>query len=875
MELWVPDKKNIWIKKLISEKDRKEEYLPVNLNFDTSVSNLTLLPFLHEASVLDSLKIRYAKDEIYTFTGNTLLAINPYQSLDIYSLSENFPEAHVFTVAKRAYKGILSGKSQSIIANGESGAGKTVTTKHLLKYLCHQSGRKLGERIIKANPILEAFGNAKTIRNNNSSRFGKFIVLNYDDSDNLIGANIETYLLEKIRVTSYSQDEQSFHIFSIIENDKKKHNLISVMLSFGLTKSFINKVFSLIEGCKSLLKLAYPINKEKLTDIAKQIGWNVDELYNSLTIRTIKAGLEVVTIDLNESEFKIALKSLTQNLYENMFHEIVNSINELLNYENNSNDSNDSNDSIDSTDSTKFIGILDIFGFEVFQKNNLEQLCINYANEKLQDLFSSHVFKHEQNLYKEEQISWENIDFPNNQECLNFFEGKPVSFMTLLNEECILPKGNDKSLYNKVINRFEDNQTLSTKENKKMDLEFIVKHYAGKVTYTINDYIRKNRNRQINNNKSEKLASYFMKQLNSLIKVIKNTSQQYIRCIKPNDNDIKKTFDSSRVVEQLRYGGVIESIRVSRAGYPIRYPIYLFNNRYNIIINGLQFQSNELNKELHCLLLDKLDILSESDSDYQIGLTKVFIKKILHEKIETLRAEVLEKKSIIIGSFFKMTLAKLKYQKSLKAITLIQTIIRMSFSKRKLLHLRRQKANTLIMCYVIGYNIRRKYLNFKKAISLLKTKFRSYQNKIRLITKIQAIIKGYLIMKKYQKKKVSLIVIQSIIRRKIAFLIYRKEKRKLRDTTYLNTTNKELTRKLKKANEEIIRLKEIKETKESEQKNNNLKEQIEKLKKGIARRDKLIITKEKVNLELITKMGRLLQINDHLKNLKYEYHLKR
>ena len=457
---WILENKK-WTKSNELKENNSLVYLGNNEE-DSDLDNLIDLIHLNEPSILYSSLVRYKKDKIYTFTGNILLAINPFKKIDMYGLEwinkfrkglNEMVEPHPYYISQNCLTNLFKNdRNQVVLVSGESGAGKTVTTKFIMKYIsqvANKSVENLENKILASNPIIEAFGNAKTLRNDNSSRFGKFIKLLFNE-ERLVGAKIESYLLEKIRLTSLGKGERNFHIFYLLLSSHPDYsgkiedfNLLNKSnvnhRADGVTdleqyeeliSSFKNLNFSDLE-IDNIFKFSYFIlnlgncSNGDLNNMDKELSSSLDfdlELFqNYLEINKIKVGTEIIEKKRNEKEKRIVLETVCQNLYLLLFNFIINKINNNIN-----------------TSYDKYIGILDIFGFEVFKKNNFEQLCINYTNERLQNIFNKFIFELEQKEYKREGIEWEDIPFSSNNQIINLIDsGKGGSLFSCLIEQSI------------------------------------------------------------------------------------------------------------------------------------------------------------------------------------------------------------------------------------------------------------------------------------------------------------------------------------------------------------------------------------------------------------------------------------------------------
>ena len=921
-KIWIPDTKESWVlaeiisinedKVIIKNGNIEKEYLLdgcLLCNSECNQENLIRLTHLHEASILNSLYIRYIDNNIYTFTGDILIAVNPFKKLDLYnsktitSFSNGDKSPHPYFICQNAYQSILTTKqNQSILVSGESGAGKTQTSKIIMEYLSaisKNSEINIDEKILSSNPILEAFGNAKTIRNNNSSRFGKYIKINFNSNGTIIGSKIETYLLEKVRILYQAENERNFHIFYQIlegfsEDMKKKYcltetnyryltNIIiksdnnisdkeefeKLLLAFhilGFSEKEKNNIFSIIVSILYLGNIDFTNEGSQITNNTKLYLQNISKILNipynliedNLCYSTIIIGNEEIRKELDRKQCETFRNSLAKHLYSILFNWIVNKI----------------NIEIKGSNEEKFIGILDIFGFEVFENNSFEQLCINFANESLQNQFNNYIFKSEQEEYEREKISWKNITFPDNIECLKTLSGKGGIF-SILDAECLFPKGNDISFNNKLIKKYSENKYISFNKIRK-NQSFIVNHYAGKVCYNTDSFCNKNKNRMSNeintiiknidsdiirdylvikgNNldmkisiiKSETTSSYFRKQLKKLLSNIEKTKPYYIRCIKPNDKNISNNFVKKRVSEQLKYGGVLEAIRVSRAGYPIRFLHKDFYECYFMIEQNKKSYFDFINNILEKMNIDK--------TNFQIGVTKLFLKKKSYNKIEKEKGIILYTNSCILQKNIRKYLQEKSYKNTINKIIICQSIIR-----RKILIFKLTRILKTQKSIIIQKNTRR-FLYYKE-----------YRIILTSIKKIQSIYRLYIKNKKELAEKIlrKIILLQSVFRRKKVRSIYCKYALSIIkiQNFYRIKKSKKLLRKKKKEKKSIKYLQKEKNKLEDRLKMKNI--ELQKIKKENKKPDKNDVNKlqykfsesEKANLMLSEKMNKLLVSN--------------
>ncbi|XP_042166550.1 myosin-10 isoform X2 [Oncorhynchus tshawytscha] len=545
-------------KKAMVNKDDIQKMNPPKFS---KVEDMAELTCLNEASVLHNLKDRYYSGLIYTYSGLFCVVINPYKYLPIYS--ENIIEMyrgkkrhemppHIYAISESAYRCMLQDREdQSILCTGESGAGKTENTKKVIQYLAHvasshkgkkdhsippespkpvklQSGAlfygELERQLLQANPILESFGNAKTVKNDNSSRFGKFIRINFDVTGYIVGANIETYLLEKSRAVRQAKDERTFHIFYqllcgagehlrsdlllegfnsyrflsngniTVPGQQDKDNFQETMEAMHIMSFSHDEILAMLKVVSSVLQFGNIVfKKERNSDQASMpentaaqklchlLGLNVMEFTRAILSPRIKVGRDYVQKAQTKEQADFAVEALAKATYERLFRWLVHRINKAL-------------------DRTKrqgasFIGILDIAGFEIFQLNSFEQLCINYTNEKLQQLFNHTMFVLEQEEYQREGIEWSFIDFGLDlQPCIDLIErpANPPGVLALLDEECWFPKATDKTFIDKLVQEQGTHSKFQKPRQLKDKADFCIIHYAGKVDYKADEWLMKN-----------------------------------------------------------------------------------------------------------------------------------------------------------------------------------------------------------------------------------------------------------------------------------------------------------------------------------------------------------------------------------------------
>lgn len=718
---------------------------PTKFNKCNDMAELT---HLNEPSVIYNLELRYNDDLIYTYSGLFLVAINPYKSLPIYDNTTlkkyhghdyDKPPPHIFAIAEGTYRNLLlNKKNQSILVTGESGAGKTENTKKIIQYLSlitpldvKVSNNNIDTKILQANPILESFGNAKTIKNNNSSRFGKFIKIYFTHQGTIDGATIDYYLLEKSRVVHQSSQERNYHIFyqflkgssdlknwhlknslkdykylssskfdiPNVDDTKEFQGLIESFNIMGFSKFEIDNIFQILaiilhlgnlEFLSQTAEQANFTSDSPIKIIADLLGVDNNTLSTNLLKPKVKAGREFVSKSRKPAEVKYVIDAFAKYLYEKVFQYIIKKINDNL-----------KNDSID--ESLNSIGVLDIAGFEIFDVNSFEQLCINYTNEKLQQFFNHHSFILEQSEYLKENIQWEFIDFGQDlQPTIDLIETKkPMGILEILNEECMIPKSTDKTFVDKLAESWGNDKSKKFKQNK-YKTGFIINHYAGVVEYNVDNWLQKNTDpisehllnmlpdssndfiRELFSNDEDeasrpqqakkggrvKTASVKHKeQLNNLMEQLGSTEPHFVRCILPNLFKKSNRFDKNLVLHQLRCNGVLEGIRITRAGYPNKLPFEEFFGRYSILNKDLVFTKNmKTNSEI---ILKNLDL--EKDS-YKVGITKIFFKNGILGQLEELRENYLQQIFIQFQSIVRGNNSRNDLKQKIKEIHASQLI---------------------------------------------------------------------------------------------------------------------------------------------------------------------------------------------------------
>uniref|UniRef100_A0A8B9X687 Myosin-7 n=1 Tax=Bos mutus grunniens TaxID=30521 RepID=A0A8B9X687_BOSMU len=785
-DVFVPDDKEEFVKATILSREggkvtaetehgktvtvKEDQVLQQNPPKFDKIEDMAMLTFLHEPAVLYNLKERYASWMIYTYSGLFCVTINPYKWLPVYNAevvaayrgkkrSEAPP--HIFSISDNAYQYMLTDReNQSILITGESGAGKTVNTKRVIQYFAviaaigdrskkEQATGKgtLEDQIIQANPALEAFGNAKTVRNDNSSRFGKFIRIHFGATGKLASADIETYLLEKSRVIFQLKAERDYHIFYQILSNKKPELLDMLLITnnpydyafisqgettvasiddaeelmatdnafdvLGFTTEEKNSMYKLTGAImhfgnmkfklKQREEQAEPDGTEEADKSAYLMGLNSADLLKGLCHPRVKVGNEYVTKGQNVQQVGgVCQRALAKAVYERMFNWMVTRINATL-----------------ETKQPRqyFIGVLDIAGFEIFDFNSFEQLCINFTNEKLQQFFNHHMFVLEQEEYKKEGIEWEFIDFGMDlQACIDLIE-KPMGIMSILEEECMFPKATDMTFKAKLFDNHLGKSSNFQKPRNikgKPEAHFSLIHYAGTVDYNIIGWLQKNKDPlnetvvdlykksslkmlsslfanyagfdtpiEKGKGKAKKGSSFqtvsalHRENLNKLMTNLRSTHPHFVRCIIPNETKSPGVIDNPLVMHQLRCNGVLEGIRICRKGFPNRILYGDFRQRYRILnpaaIPEGQFIDSRKGAEK---LLGSLDI---DHNQYKFGHTKVFFKAGLLGLLEEMRDERLSRIITRIQAQSRGVLSRMEFKKLLErrdSLLIIQWNIR-------------------------------------------------------------------------------------------------------------------------------------------------------------------------------------------------------
>ncbi|XP_031221899.1 unconventional myosin-Vb isoform X1 [Mastomys coucha] len=885
--VWIPDPDEVWRSaELTKDYNEGDKSLQLRLEDDTILeypvdvqnnqvpflrnpdilvgeNDLTALSHLHEPAVLHNLKVRFLEsNHIYTYCGIVLVAINPYEQLPIYGQDVIYAysgqnmgdmDPHIFAVAEEAYKQMARDeKNQSIIVSGESGAGKTVSAKYAMRYFATVGGSasdtNIEEKVLASSPIMEAIGNAKTTRNDNSSRFGKYIEIGFDKKYHIIGANMRTYLLEKSRVVFQADDERNYHIFYQLcaaaslpefkelaltcaedffytahggnttiegvddaEDFEKTRQALTLL---GVRESHQISIFKIIASILHLGSVeiqserdgdscSIPPQDEHLSNFCRLLGIEHSQMEHWLCHRKLVTTSETYVKTMSLQQVVNARNALAKHIYAQLFSWIVEHINKALQT---------------SLKQHSFIGVLDIYGFETFEINSFEQFCINYANEKLQQQFNSHVFKLEQEEYMKEQIPWTLIDFYDNQPCIDLIEAK-LGILDLLDEECKVPKGTDQNWAQKLYERHSNSQHFQ--KPRMSNTAFIVNHFADKVEYLSDGFLEKNRDtvyeEQINilkaskfplvadlfhddkdsvpatntaknrssskisirssrplmkvpNKEHKKSVGYqFRTSLNLLMETLNATTPHYVRCIKPNDEKLPFHFDPKRAVQQLRACGVLETIRISAAGYPSRWTYHDFFNRYRVLMKKRELTNTD--KKNICKSV--LESLIKDPDKFQFGRTKIFFRAGQVAYLEKLRADKFREATIMIQKTVRGWLQKVKYRRLRAATLTLQRFCRGYLARRLAEHLRRTRAAIVFQKQYRMLKARRAYLRIYRATVIIQSFTRgmfvrrSYLQVLKehKATIIQKYARGWMARRHFLRQRDAAIVIQCAFRR--------------------------------------------------------------------------------------------------------------
>ncbi|KAJ1642718.1 Myosin type-2 heavy chain 1 [Coemansia asiatica] len=842
------------------------------------IDDLTNLSHLNEPAVLHNLQVRYAMHNIYTYSGIVLVALNPFARVPLYSQDtlEAYAgrmrgelEPHLFAISEDAFQGMVRDKkNQTIIVSGESGAGKTMSAKYIMRYFAsaHEDGAlargkgqgsssaisRVEEQILATNPVLESFGNAKTTRNDNSSRFGKFLEIRFNERHAIEAAFIRTYLLERSRLVYQPATERNYHVFyqllaAVPDAQRERLGLngctwqsfaytsqggsgeiagVDDAVEFRTTSEALRVIGFTDEQqvqINALLASLLHMGNIDVQGASERVGASIAEddqacarvvellgidgvLFRKwLTKKQIVTRSEKIVSNMTRAQSLVVRDSVAKFVYAHLFDFIVRTINRSL-----------TGGDIGGSPAS-FIGVLDIYGFEHFEHNSFEQFCINYANEKLQQNFNRHVFKLEQEEYQREQLAnWTFVDFQDNQPCIDLIEGK-LGVLALLDEESRLQQGSDRTFAEKLYKQFAAPGRVDPKTPAAFFRKprfgadaFTIRHYAHDVEYEAEGFIEKNKDTvpdEIQNvlrattdsllgalltvnsepdsqagassaaaqpsvgrisvraARKPTLGAVFKHSLVSLMETIEATESHYIRCIKPNEAKQAWLWDAQMVLAQLRACGVLETIRISCAGYPSRLPIPDFIHRYRVLLPAADSSppmtpASSVADYRH--LAERILHAAFSESDrFQVGLTKVFFRAGMLALIEKQRVERLNSAATSIQRLVRGYQERQRYLRMRRAALRLQTLLRGVQARRLLRRLQDTRAAIMIQTLIRGHLARQEYQKTRQSI-----------------VKMQALVRGRLARSEYgeMRRTAAAVVIQTRIR---AFMALKEHRRSL------------------------------------------------------------------------------------------------
>lgn len=843
---------------------------------------------------------------------------------------------HVYAIADRSYRQMMAEgrKSQSILISGESGAGKTESTKIVMLYLTTLgAGNTAGseadlstmDRVLQSNPVLEAFGNARTLRNDNSSRFGKFIELGFSRAGHLLGAKVQTYLLEKVRIAFHASGERNYHIFyqllrGATEEQKKQFDFhdgvtqglelpnyfnytgqggapllreftdedglkytLKAMKALGWSPEIIDNVLSIIAGILHLGQISFDAKEtdggvdaavvadlKTMGSAARLLGVDLELFTSALTERVLVARGQEIRTPMTVDRAMDARDALSKTLYGALFLWVVDQVNQSIGWENDS-------------DVRSSCGVLDIFGFECFAINSFEQLCINFTNEALQQQFNKFIFKMEQAEYERENIEWAFISFPDNQDCLDTIQMKKFGILAMLDDECRLPKGSDRNFANRMYEYYlpqpkqveSDNTRFSATHVQKSKSIFCVRHFAGVVQYSAEThFMEKNKdeipltavrlfetapNKLVQDvytvqkkdlegrsssaevktggaqGKAKTVGQQFKEQLTSLIESVEKTDPHYIRCLKPNDAAKPLMLTRKRLTEQLRYGGVLEAVRVARMGYPVRLNHGAFFRQYRMLLpavpeSKLSWSMDGRDPQKMCIQLVDV-ILEEGEkiiakigsgkqdpnedgitrsekirrmqhqpnpikfpkTDIQLGKTKVFMRKPPHDILESHRVFHQHAAATTIQCWIRGLEENRRFIYLQEAVRDVQRFYRGCLGRERWTSLRRAVAGQLLTNTFRMQVVRRRYQRARKGTVLYQAVFRGYSlRRLVALIKIQKFIRMNKLQRVFMKLKSALLAMQCVVRRRIAKKAYDALRREQKDVGKLKQNNEKL-----------------------------------------------------------------------------------
>ncbi|XP_029385605.1 unconventional myosin-Ib isoform X3 [Echeneis naucrates] len=788
------------------------------------VGDMVLLEPLSEDSFLENLKKRFDHNEIYTYIGSVVISMNPYRSLPIFTpekveeyRNRNFYELspHIYALADEAYRSLRDqDKDQCILITGESGAGKTEASKLVMSYVAAVCGKgqevnKVKEQLLQSNPVLEAFGNAKTVRNDNSSRFGKYMDIEFDFKGDPLGGVISNYLLEKSRVVKQPRGERNFHVFYQLlsgasddtlkklklHRDFSKYNYLSLdsaivnglddaanfrtvrnaMQIVGFMEDEVQSVLELVAAVLKLGNIEFKPesrcngtdesrikDKNDLKEMCELLGIEQSVLERAFSYRTVEAKMEKVSTTLNVAQAYYARDALAKNLYSRLFSWLVTRINESIKAQ--------------AKTRHKVMGVLDIYGFEIFEDNSFEQFIINYCNEKLQQIFIELTLHEEQEEYIREGIEWTNIEYFNNAIICDLIENNQNGILAMLDEECLRPGTvTDETFLDKLNTICAEHQHFESRLSKNSKFLndhslphncFRIQHYAGKVLYRVEGFVDKNNDllyrdlsqamykanhslikqlfpegnpSKVNLKRPPTAGFQFKASVGTLMKNLQTKNPNYIRCIKPNDKKASHIFTESLVRHQVRYLGLMENVRVRRAGYAFRQAYEPCLERYKMLCKRTWPHWRGPEREGVEVLMTDLQVPAD---EFSYGRSKIFIRnprtlffleerrrQCLHDLASLIQKIyrgwkcrshflLLKKSQIVVAAWYRRYAQQKKYQRIKSATTVVQSYTRGWQARKLLRELKYQKrceeAVTTIAAYWHGTQARRELRRLKE-----------------------------------------------------------------------------------------------------------------------------------------------------------------
>ncbi|WZY68274.1 hypothetical protein YC2023_000514 [Brassica napus] len=831
-KVWVEDKDLAWIPGEVLDSSGSKVHVETSTGKKVSVApeklfrrdpddeehngvdDMTKLTYLHEPGVLSNLQRRYALNDIYTYTGSILIAVNPFKKLphlyDAYMMEQYkgapFGELspHVFAVSEVAYRAMIDdSRSQSILVSGESGAGKTETTKLIMQYLTFVGGRaavddrSVEQQVLESNPLLEAFGNAKTVRNDNSrSRVCHFSTI-------FFMTDADKYKLSNPRQFHYLNQSKTYELEGV-SNAEEYKNTRRAMDIVGISHDEQEGIFRTLAAILHLGNVEFSPGKEHDSSVVKDQESRIhlemaadlfkcdpNLLLASLCTRSIltREGPIIKALDCNAAV--TSRDALSKTVYARLFDWLVDKINRSVGQDPNS----------------RFkIGVLDIYGFECFKSNSFEQFCINFANEKLQQHFNEHVFKMEQDEYRKEEINWSYIEFVDNQDVLDLIEKKPIGVIALLDEACMFPRSTHESFSMKLFHNCKTHPRLE--KPKFSETDFTLSHYAGKasrVTYQTETFLDKNRDYAIvehcnllssskcpfvaglfpsapeestrSSYKFSSVSSRFKQQLQALMETLNETEPHYVRCVKPNSLNRPQKFENPSVLHQLRCGGVLEAVRISLAGYPTRRDEQALTEK----------------------ILRKLGL-----GNYQLGKTKVFLRAGQIGILDSRRAEVLDASARLIQRRLRTFVTHQNFISARASAISIQAYCRGCLSRNAYATRRNAAAAVLVQKHARRWLSRCAFVKFVSAALVIQSYIRAdsarlkfaHQKQQRAASVIQARWKMHKFRSAFRHRQSSIIAIQCCWRRKLAKREFRKLKQAANEAGALRLAKTKLEKRL-------------------------------------------------------------------------------